>query len=89
MPLKGIVNYTEKLKEAVAEHTKGAGEGRRLPYSQWHAPWTDTSLCVMQDQRPYVTTQLQSVQLQLPSLFRNNVKITHTGGLKAKGECQM
>lgn len=32
VPLKGIVNYTEKLKEAVAEHTKGAGEGRRLPY---------------------------------------------------------
>ena len=31
VPLKGIVNYTEKLKEAVAEHTKGAGEGRRLP----------------------------------------------------------
>lgn len=30
MPLKGIVNYTEKLKEAIAEYTKGAGEGRRL-----------------------------------------------------------
>lgn len=29
VPLKGILNYAEKLKEAVAEHTKGAGEGRR------------------------------------------------------------
>lgn len=36
VPLKGIVNYTEKLKEAVAEHSKGAGEGRRL-YNQ--GPW--------------------------------------------------
>lgn len=36
VPLKGIVNYTEKLKEAVAEHSKGAGEGRRLPNQ---GPW--------------------------------------------------
>lgn len=31
VPLKGIVNYTEKLKEAIAEHAKEAGEGRRPP----------------------------------------------------------
>lgn len=31
VPLKGIVNYTEKLKEAVAEHSKGAGEGYQPP----------------------------------------------------------
>lgn len=31
VPLKGILNYTERLKEAVAEHAKGAGEGRRRP----------------------------------------------------------
>lgn len=31
MPLKGIVNYTEKLKEAIAEHTKEAGEGYQPP----------------------------------------------------------
>lgn len=31
VPLKGIVNYTEKLKEAVTEHAKGAGEGYQAP----------------------------------------------------------
>ncbi|KAF6321609.1 prolyl endopeptidase like [Rhinolophus ferrumequinum] len=31
VPLKGIVNYTEKLKEAVMEHAKGAGEGYQAP----------------------------------------------------------
>ncbi|KAM5292074.1 prolyl endopeptidase-like isoform 3-T3 [Ctenodactylus gundi] len=31
VPLKGIVNYTEKLKEAVMEHTKAAGEGQQTP----------------------------------------------------------
>uniref|UniRef100_A0A8C0A631 Prolyl endopeptidase n=1 Tax=Bos mutus grunniens TaxID=30521 RepID=A0A8C0A631_BOSMU len=31
VPLKGIVNYTEKLKEAIAEHTKDSGEGYQVP----------------------------------------------------------
>lgn len=31
VPLKGIVNYTEKLKEAVAEHAKDTGEGYQAP----------------------------------------------------------
>lgn len=34
VPLKGIVNYTEKLKEAIAEHAKNTGEGRRPPGSR-------------------------------------------------------
>ncbi|XP_035128549.1 prolyl endopeptidase-like isoform X3 [Callithrix jacchus] len=31
VPLKGIVSYTEKLKEAIMEHTKGTGEGYQAP----------------------------------------------------------
>uniref|UniRef100_A0A2I3HY83 Prolyl endopeptidase n=1 Tax=Nomascus leucogenys TaxID=61853 RepID=A0A2I3HY83_NOMLE len=31
VPLKGIVSYTEKLKEAVAEHAKDTGEGYQAP----------------------------------------------------------
>lgn len=31
VPLKGIVNYTEKLKEAIAEHAKDSGEGYQVP----------------------------------------------------------
>uniref|UniRef100_A0AC11B3L3 Prolyl endopeptidase like n=1 Tax=Ovis aries TaxID=9940 RepID=A0AC11B3L3_SHEEP len=31
VPLKGIVSYTEKLKEAVAEHAKDSGEGYQVP----------------------------------------------------------
>uniref|UniRef100_A0A287BSJ0 Prolyl endopeptidase n=1 Tax=Sus scrofa TaxID=9823 RepID=A0A287BSJ0_PIG len=31
VPLKGIVNYTEKLKETVAEHAKDTGEGYQAP----------------------------------------------------------
>uniref|UniRef100_A0A8C6DI33 Prolyl endopeptidase n=1 Tax=Moschus moschiferus TaxID=68415 RepID=A0A8C6DI33_MOSMO len=31
VPLKGIVNYTEKLKEAIAEHAKDTGEGYQAP----------------------------------------------------------
>ncbi|XP_048208960.1 prolyl endopeptidase-like isoform X1 [Perognathus longimembris pacificus] len=31
VPLKGIVNYTEKLKEAVMEHAKDTGEGFQTP----------------------------------------------------------
>ncbi|XP_007460023.1 PREDICTED: prolyl endopeptidase-like isoform X3 [Lipotes vexillifer] len=31
VPLKGIVNYTEKLKEAIVEHAKGTGEGYQAP----------------------------------------------------------
>uniref|UniRef100_A0A8C7BRU3 Prolyl endopeptidase n=1 Tax=Neovison vison TaxID=452646 RepID=A0A8C7BRU3_NEOVI len=31
VPLKGIVNYTEKLKEAITEHAKDAGEGYQAP----------------------------------------------------------
>uniref|UniRef100_A0A2I2ZR79 Prolyl endopeptidase n=1 Tax=Gorilla gorilla gorilla TaxID=9595 RepID=A0A2I2ZR79_GORGO len=31
VPLKGIVSYTEKLKEAIAEHAKDTGEGYQTP----------------------------------------------------------
>ncbi|XP_063474145.1 prolyl endopeptidase-like isoform X5 [Symphalangus syndactylus] len=31
VPLKGIVSYTEKLKEAIAEHAKDTGEGYQAP----------------------------------------------------------
>ncbi|PNJ80029.1 PREPL isoform 15, partial [Pongo abelii] len=31
VPLKGIVSYTEKLKEAIAEHAKDTGEGYQSP----------------------------------------------------------
>ncbi|XP_065747035.1 prolyl endopeptidase-like isoform X3 [Phocoena phocoena] len=31
VPLKGIVNYTEKLKEAIVEHAKDTGEGYQAP----------------------------------------------------------
>uniref|UniRef100_A0A673V0S4 Prolyl endopeptidase n=1 Tax=Suricata suricatta TaxID=37032 RepID=A0A673V0S4_SURSU len=31
VPLKGIVNYTEKLKEAITKHAKDAGEGYQAP----------------------------------------------------------
>uniref|UniRef100_A0A8C0NC79 Prolyl endopeptidase n=2 Tax=Canis lupus familiaris TaxID=9615 RepID=A0A8C0NC79_CANLF len=31
VPLKGIVNYTEKLKEAITEHAKDTGEGYQAP----------------------------------------------------------
>uniref|UniRef100_A0A8C2NS70 Prolyl endopeptidase n=1 Tax=Capra hircus TaxID=9925 RepID=A0A8C2NS70_CAPHI len=31
VPLKGIVSYTEKLKEAIAEHAKDSGEGYQVP----------------------------------------------------------
>uniref|UniRef100_A0A2K6UI64 Prolyl endopeptidase n=1 Tax=Saimiri boliviensis boliviensis TaxID=39432 RepID=A0A2K6UI64_SAIBB len=31
VPLKGIVSYTEKLKEAIMEHTKDTGEGYQAP----------------------------------------------------------
>uniref|UniRef100_A0A8D2JRX9 Prolyl endopeptidase n=1 Tax=Sciurus vulgaris TaxID=55149 RepID=A0A8D2JRX9_SCIVU len=31
VPLKGIVNYTEKLKEAIMEHAKDTGEGYQAP----------------------------------------------------------
>ncbi|XP_006839474.1 PREDICTED: prolyl endopeptidase-like isoform X3 [Chrysochloris asiatica] len=31
VPLKGIVNYTEKLQEAIAEHAKDTGEGYQVP----------------------------------------------------------
>ncbi|XP_006882377.1 PREDICTED: prolyl endopeptidase-like isoform X2 [Elephantulus edwardii] len=31
VPLKGIVNYTEKLKEAIAEYTRDAGEDYQSP----------------------------------------------------------
>ncbi|OWK10015.1 hypothetical protein Celaphus_00005646, partial [Cervus elaphus hippelaphus] len=31
VPLKGIVNYTEKLKEAIAEHAKDTGGGHQVP----------------------------------------------------------
>uniref|UniRef100_A0AAA9SXN4 Prolyl endopeptidase n=1 Tax=Bos taurus TaxID=9913 RepID=A0AAA9SXN4_BOVIN len=31
VPLKGIINYTEKLKEAIAEHAKDSGEGYQVP----------------------------------------------------------
>ncbi|KAM6179217.1 prolyl endopeptidase-like isoform 3-T3 [Erethizon dorsatum] len=31
VPLKGIVNYTEKLKEAVMEYSKNTGEGYQTP----------------------------------------------------------
>lgn len=60
------------------------------PTSQQHAPWTDPTLCIMQDQPSYADYPVKvPMQLQFPCLFRNNVKITHTGGLKAKGECRM
>ncbi|XP_040309803.1 prolyl endopeptidase-like isoform X4 [Herpailurus yagouaroundi] len=31
VPLKGIVNYTDKLKEAIMEHAKDTGEGYQAP----------------------------------------------------------
>uniref|UniRef100_A0A2I3LHV0 Prolyl endopeptidase n=1 Tax=Papio anubis TaxID=9555 RepID=A0A2I3LHV0_PAPAN len=31
VPLKGIVSYTEKLKEAISEHAKDTGEGYQAP----------------------------------------------------------
>ncbi|PNI48002.1 PREPL isoform 13, partial [Pan troglodytes] len=31
VPLKGIVSYTEKLKETIAEHAKDTGEGYQTP----------------------------------------------------------
>ncbi|KAB1266716.1 Prolyl endopeptidase-like [Camelus dromedarius] len=31
VPLRGIVSYTEKLKEAIAEHAKDTGEGYQAP----------------------------------------------------------
>ncbi|XP_004699821.1 prolyl endopeptidase-like isoform X2 [Echinops telfairi] len=31
VPLKGIVSYTEKLREATAEHAKNTGEGYQVP----------------------------------------------------------
>uniref|UniRef100_A0A2K5DMT8 Prolyl endopeptidase n=1 Tax=Aotus nancymaae TaxID=37293 RepID=A0A2K5DMT8_AOTNA len=31
VPLKGVVSYTEKLKEAIMEHTKDTGEGYQAP----------------------------------------------------------
>lgn len=42
VPLKGIVNYTEKLKEAVTEHAKDSGEGRGTPQSRNVAKQTIT-----------------------------------------------
>lgn len=43
VPLKGIVSYTEKLKEAISEHAKDTGEGRRPPRSRDHGQTTTHS----------------------------------------------